>query len=105
MRDVGRTREEFVDLKILRVEESGIVLLVLPAFFSFCKIFSPCPIEGGPGVPGPPGFLPYIRRWMRCGWLCPATFSFRLRDTNTDTSSVSLRPGTRDVATRVSGRK
>ena len=35
---------------------------------------------------------------------CPATFIFCFRDTNRDTL-VSLRPETRVVATRVSGRK
>ena len=38
------------------------------------------------------------------GWPCPATFIFCFRDTNRDTL-VFLRPETRDVATRVSGRK
>ena len=37
------------------------------------------------------------------GWPCPATFIFCFRDTNRDTL-VFLRPETRDVATRVSGR-
>ena len=35
---------------------------------------------------------------------CPATFIFCFRDTNRDTL-ISLRPETRDVATRFSGRK
>ena len=38
------------------------------------------------------------------GWPCPATFIFCFRDTNHHTL-VFLRPETRDVATRVSGRK
>ena len=38
------------------------------------------------------------------GWPCTATFMYRFRDTNRD-ALVSLRPETRDVATRLSERK
>ena len=45
------------------------------------------------------------RRIYKClGRPCLATFSFYFRDINRDTL-VFLRPETRDVATRVSGRK
>ena len=50
---------------------------------------------------------PKCHDWcFKClGWLCLAgTYFFAFRDTNSD-SLVSLRPETRDVATRVSGRK